>query len=172
LRTWTRRTRVAAGGSDLSAGALNVPGMYHPFRHLRSLDRLVTFSIEPTPGNKPAWWSPASEHILMRPGLMQVERRCHLAHELAHRDLNHSGQCEYDDATRQTRRQERRADELAARRLIGLDAFINVLCWTDDHEEAADGLWVTPHMLSVRMEAMYGGERMRIASELRRRLAE
>lgn len=138
---------------------------YHPFRHLRSAGRSIVFSIEPTPGNKPAWWCPASRTILMRPGLSQTERRCHLAHELSHRDLEHSG-C--SDPAEQ-RRQEREADELAARRLITLDALTNVLLWTDDPGEAADGLWVTRHILDVRLESMYGGERRTVAVELARR---
>lgn len=145
--------------------------MYHPFRELRDLGRAVTFSVEPTPGGRPAWWSPRVDHILMRPGLHQVERRCHLAHELAHRDLGHSGQCEWSDAARQTRRQEGEADQLAARRLVRLDQLVNALCWSDDHHEVADYLWVTPHILNVRVENMYGGERTRVAVELRRRMA-
>lgn len=144
--------------------------MYHPHHHLLSLGQAVTLSIEPTPGNKPAWWCPKSDHITLRPGLSQVERRCHLAHELAHRDLEHTGQCDFPDGRRQGRRQERDADELAARRLIHLDALIGTLCWTDDPAQVADALWVTPHMLDVRVETMYGGERRKVQVEVARRL--
>ncbi len=156
----------------LSHPVRSVPAMYHPFRHLRSLGETVTFSVEPTPGDKPAWWSPASSHILMRPGLSQAERRCYMAHELAHRDLNHSGECRWRDGQRQTRRQEIAADQLAARRLITREALVAALCWSDDREEVAEALWVTVHMLECRLEHMFGGERVVIATELRRRMTE
>ncbi|GEB17164.1 hypothetical protein GUY44_12170 [Pimelobacter simplex] len=135
--------------------------MYHPFRHLLSYFRDgdgMTMSIEPTPGGKAEWYSPAEDHMMLRPGQLQVERRCAVAHGLAHRDLGHSGVCEYPDAVRQASRAEMEADELAARRLIRLAHFIEVLCWTDDKDEAADALWVTRHYLDVRLERMYMGE--------------
>lgn len=142
--------------------------MYHPWRHLRSLfsDDGVILSFGRTPGGKPAWWSPEDDSILMRSDLLQVERRCALAHELAHRDLRHSGQCDYPDAPRQDRRAETAADELAARRLIALKEFIDVICWTDDIDEAAEALWVTRRMLEARIAGMYGGEQARVRAEL------
>lgn len=145
--------------------------MYHPWRHLRSLGQGVTYSKEPTPGNKPAWWSPRSDHILMRPDLSQVERRCHLAHELAHRDLKHSGECGANRSLT-VQKQERAADELAAGRLIDLERFIDALCWSDDEDLIADYLWVTRHMLTVRVKTMLGGERRIVRAELERRAPE
>ncbi|MBZ5735034.1 hypothetical protein K8Z61_11040 [Nocardioides sp. TRM66260-LWL] len=132
--------------------------MYHPWRALRHLGEAVTMAIEPTVGNKPAWYSPAHEHVSIRPGLLQVERRCALAHELAHRDLEHTGQCRYPDATRQTARQEKAADHLAARRLILLPDLIDALCWSDEPAEVADCLWVTERFLQARIDNLYGGE--------------
>lgn len=135
--------------------------MYHPYRHLLRYFRNgegTTLSIEPTPGGKAEWYSPDSDHMMLRPGQLQVERRCAVAHGLAHKDLGHSGTCEYPDSRRQASRAEREADELAARRLIRLQDFIEVLCWTDDKDEAADALWVTRHYLEVRLECMYMGE--------------
>jgi hypothetical protein len=146
--------------------------MYHPWRHLLSLGQGVTYSIEPTPGDKPAWWSPRWDHILIRPGQTQVERRCHLAHELAHRDLGHSGECGGWLGRRTTKRQEREADSLAARRLIKLEALVDALCWSDERETVADYLWVTEHMLDVRIETMYGGERRVVREELEKRAPE
>lgn len=140
--------------------------MYHPFRHLRDLGPTVTMSIGPTVGNKPAWWCPRSDHFTLRSDLNQVERRCWLAHELAHRDLGHDGMV---SGKREVAKQERAADELAARRLIRLPALVNILVWTDDPDEAADGLWVTRRLLDVRLETMLGGERRWVAVELRKR---
>lgn len=143
--------------------------MYHPWRHLRSLfseGSGVILSFGATPGDKPAWWSPRDDSILMRPDLLQVERRCALAHELAHRDLRHSGHCDYRDASRMDARAEAAADALAARRLIALKEFIDVICWTDDLDEAADALWVTRGLLEARIAGMYGGEQARVRAEL------
>jgi hypothetical protein len=151
---------------------INVPRMYHPFRHLRDLGPTVTMSVGPTVGNKEAWWCPESDHFTLRPDLNQVQRRCGLAHELAHRDLGHEGQGDHPEGRRRTELQERAADELAARRLIRLSALVDVLVWTDDPDEAADGLWVTRRLLDVRLETMLGGERRWVAVELRRRRAE
>lgn len=123
--------------------------------------------IEPTPGDKAAWYSPQWDVILMRPGLLQVERRCALAHELAHRALEHSGQCRYPDAERQDRRQERDADEWAARRLITVEQLADALVWSDDPAEVADCLWVTPHLLTVRLDTIYLAERLRVGERLR-----
>lgn len=143
--------------------------MYHPYRHLLRYFRDgagTTLSVEPTPGNKPEWYSPGSDHMMLRPGQLQVERRCAVAHGLAHKDLGHTGICEYPDSRRQAGRAEREADELAARRLIRLPAFIDVLCWTDDKDEAADALWVTRHYLDVRLERMYMGEQKLVREAL------
>lgn len=143
--------------------------MYHPWRHLLSLfddGRGTTLTFEPTPGDKPAWYSPADDHIIMRPEPRQVWRRWRLAHELAHKDLGHAGQCEYPDARRQSRRAEADADELAARRLIDLWQFIEVLCWTDDKDEAADALWVPREALEIRLVTMLGGEQEIVRTEL------
>lgn len=143
--------------------------MYHPWRHLLRLfadGDGTTLSFGPTPGDRPAWYSPSADHVLMRPDLKQVVRRCALAHELAHRDLGHSGECFYPDASRQASRAEQDADEMAARRLIDLKEFIDVLCWTDDKNEAAEALWVTRHMLDVRLDTMYWGEQQIVREAL------
>ncbi|MDB5716463.1 MAG: hypothetical protein JWO15_3860 [Sphingomonadales bacterium] len=146
----------------MSAAVLTVADMYNPFRALHLLGPSVTMSVEPTPGNKPAWWCPVSDHFMLRPDLNQVQRRCHMAHELAHRDLGHSG----EEDGRLDRRQEREADELAARRLVTLDALVRALTWSDNGDEVADALWVTRHILDVRIETMYGGERRQVAVAL------
>ena len=159
------------GALGLSVTSFNVADMYHPWRHLRSLGQGVTYSRGPTPGDKPAWWSPKSDHILMRPDLLQVERRCHLAHELAHRELKHSGECAAGDSMA-IRKQERAADTVAAARLIDLERFIDAVCWSDEPDVIADHLWVTRHMLDVRVETMLTVERKHVRAELIRRAPE
>ncbi len=142
--------------------------MFHPWRELRALGEDVYLEFCDTPGGKHAWWSPAHDTFLMRRDLLQVERRCALAHELAHRTLRHSGQCTYPDARRQNKRQERIADVWAAERLIPLDLLAKHIAWTDDPDELADDLWVTRRLLDVRLETMMGGEWVKLRSLVRK----
>lgn len=146
---------------------------WNPWRTLRAIGDHETpggivYGTRPLPSGN-AWWVPSQRIILMRPGLKQVQRRCALAHELAHVELGHSGQCEYGDADRQGARAELAADEWAAHRLITLSALADVLVWTDDPAEAADELWVTRRLLEVRLEQArrHPGERAFVAKRLR-----
>jgi len=131
--------------------------MWHPWRELRAIPELIVEFTNELPSGD-AWWSPAQEVILMRPGLLQVERRCSLAHELGHRKLGHSGQCHYADASRQGVRDEIAADRWAASRLVSPEALLRVARWTSCRFEAADELWVTPEILDVRLRFMHPGE--------------
>lgn len=131
--------------------------MWHPWRELRSLSEVV-FAITPDLPSGNAWWSPKHQVVLMKPGLLQVERRCSLAHEMGHRALGHSGQECYPDQTRQAVRAELAADRWAARRLIELDDLVAAGKWTSCRFEAAEELWVTPHMLDVRLRTLHVSE--------------
>jgi Zn-dependent peptidase ImmA (M78 family) len=130
---------------------------YSPWRELRALDQLIFDQVDLPSGD--AWWVPAHDVILMRPRLLQVERRCSLAHELGHRHLEHTGQCRYGDSRRQGARAELEADQWAARKLITIEALGSVLVWTDDRDEAADELWVTRRLLDVRLAHIHPAER-------------
>lgn len=141
--------------------------MWNPWGELRALTTVVFAFTGDLPSGD-AWWSPRHDVILMRPGLLQVERRCALAHELAHRALGHTGECGHPDAGRQSRRQEHAADLWAARRLITLDALARVVAWTDDRDEAADELWVTREVLDVRLSHMHLGERLQVRERILR----
>ena len=149
---------------------MGTPGSrYSPWRELRALDELIYEQTDLPSGD--AWWVPAHNVILMRPGLKQVQRRCALAHELAHRELGHTGQCEYGDARRLGARAEADADAWAARKLITVEQLAEVLVWTDDRDEAAAELWVTRRILDRRLEYMHLGERLRVRDVVRRREA-
>lgn len=137
---------------------------YSPWRELRALESVIFDQVDLPSGN--AWWVPGEQVILMRPRLLQVERRCALAHELGHRDLGHSGQCRYGDADRQSARAEESADQWAARRLITVDALGSVLVWTDDRDEAAEELWVTRRLLDVRLAHIHPAERAYVRAQL------
>lgn len=140
---------------------------WHPWQELRALDELIYAQADLPSGD--AWWVPSQKVILMRPGLKQVQRRCALAHELGHRELGHTGQCEYADSDRQGRRAEVLADVWAARKLITVEQLAHVLVWTDDRGEAAHELWVTRRILDRRLEYMHLGERLQVRDAVRRR---
>lgn len=141
---------------------------WNPWRVLRAAgDEIIFKQVELPSGD--AWWVPRRRVVLMRPGLEQVERRCALAHELGHRELEHTGQCEYADADRQGGRAEVQADVWAARQLVTVEALASVLVWTDDPDEAAEELWVTRRILDRRLEYMHLGERIRVRQAVERR---
>lgn len=89
--------------------------------------------------------------IVLHPDQSQVQRRCTLAHELAHIDLGHRDGCTDAD--------ERAAQVLAARRLIALDALLDAFRWADHLEEIADCLWVDLDTLQCRLDTLSDHER-------------
>lgn len=127
---------------------------YHPWKALGRLDHIALSISDHLPSGR-AWWCPASQTILLASNLTQAERRCALAHELAHIDLGHTGRA----AAVERHRQERQADELAARRLITLPALVDAVLWARDEYEAADELWVDPGTLHTRLQTLTPLER-------------
>ena len=130
--------------------------MSHPWRTLRSLPTEIIWTSDPELlGGRKAAWYPALDVITMSPHLTQVERRCSLAHELAHRQAGDrpTGHPGYDAA------QESAADGWAARHLIPLDSLTSALQWSTCHDEIAEELWVTRHLLTVRLATLTPSER-------------
>ncbi|MEH6373650.1 ImmA/IrrE family metallo-endopeptidase [Streptomyces sp. KLMMK] len=100
-----------------------------------------------------AWWVPSRRLIIVANRLTTVQERCALAHELEHAqrgDVDCRG-IEHPSARTWGRRQESRADEAAARRLISTAALEAAMRWAHSYEEAAQELQVTEHMLRVRL---------------------
>lgn len=89
--------------------------------------------------------------IWMESDQLQVERRCTLAHELAHIDLGHTS------AT--TVAEELAARRYAARKLIDWDGLVDAFRWADSVQEAADELWVTVDVLEDRLHFLAGHEK-------------
>lgn len=91
-------------------------------------------------------FSPARRVILLDHSLGPAVVRCSLAHAIAHLDLGHThavrGHFE--------NREEVAANDLAARRLIPLDAYAEALAWTRDPAEVAAELFVDGATLRVR----------------------
>ncbi|MBT1193816.1 hypothetical protein [Rhodococcoides kroppenstedtii] len=96
----------------------------------------------------------------------QRERRCTLTHEIVHVER---GPVPDDDFL--ALREESIVDDIATRRLIELDALIDVLAWNryrvDD--ETAEELWVDLPTLVSRVRNLTDAERRHIDSELARR---
>lgn len=131
--------------------------MYNPWAAVgQQTDVLVAFDqLE----HAQAYWEPDERVILIDSRLGQVERRCALAHELAHIDSGDTG-CEHGpDAARLEIRQERRADSLAAQRLIGLDDLADALVWALGYDEVAECLHVDRKTVRARITGLTDTER-------------
>ncbi|WP_367129967.1 MULTISPECIES: ImmA/IrrE family metallo-endopeptidase [Streptomyces] len=100
-----------------------------------------------------AWWVPSRRLIILANRLTAVQERCALAHEVehAHRGDVDCRVVEHPAARTWGRRQESRADEAAARRLISTASLEAAMRWAHSYEEAAQELQVTEHMLRVRL---------------------
>jgi Zn-dependent peptidase ImmA (M78 family) len=101
--------------------------------------------------------------ILLRRGLLQVQRRCTLAHELAHHHLEHNGCAD----RRSLRRQELEAEIVASRWLIPLDAYIRARLWSRHEEEQAEELWVDVPILRARADSLTRAERTLVQDRVR-----
>lgn len=123
--------------------------MLHPWRLLRERDDL-TLSVRDLGDDGPLGLTDGST-VTLTTGLLQVERRCVLMHELVHieRGVEHS-----NDA-----REEESVENEVARRLIPLHALVDALRWSSDVHEVAEACWVMPHLIGVRMRHLHPAER-------------
>nr|WP_084813969.1 MULTISPECIES: ImmA/IrrE family metallo-endopeptidase [Dermabacter] len=87
--------------------------------------------------------------------LLQVERRCTLAHELVHLEAGEGRAC--------TASREREVNRVAAARLISLEALVAASRWARDPAELAEELWVTRSMLEARCETLTAAELFAVA---------
>lgn len=89
-------------------------------------------------------------------------KRSGLAHAIAHLDLDHR------PATgRFDRRQEKEAEELAARRLLPTAALADAIRWCgEDVQAIAEHMMVDVRLVRARTEAMFGPELMMMRREL------
>lgn len=139
---------------------------YNPWADLARRPDIVCRSCRLPHGT--GMWFPDLPAIALDERLDRVGRRCALAHELVHVDhgdtqVAHLG----PDGPRQARRQERRADREAARRLVPLaDLARSLACHPHDLEAAAEELDVTVHLLVVRIEHLRAAERHELRAQL------
>lgn len=122
--------------------------MIHPWRDLRSRPHITVIwtdlgdRLGATDGHSTVWLDDQQ---------LQVERRCTLAHELAHIDLGHTSGC--------SDRDEIQASRLAARRLIRLDQLADALVWSQHLDVVAEALWVDVPTLRARLDHLHPAER-------------
>lgn len=99
--------------------------------------------------------------ILLELGHDRSERRCSLAHALAHLDLDHLSANGWWDA-----RQEAAADRMAARRLMSAQQLADAAVWSANDAELASELGVDMHMLQVRARTLHPAERAYVLGRL------
>lgn len=130
---------------------------YSPWAHVHRLpDVLVVLDdLE----HADAYWEPDERVILLDRRLGQAERRCRLAHELAHLEAGDELCAHGPDAHRLGGRQERRADALAARRLIPLDDLADALAWALHVGEVAEHLHVDGRTVRARLRSLTDAEK-------------
>lgn len=127
--------------------------MFHPWRRLRGKPEIdVTWPVMPDRLGS----TDGATVIRMHPHQSQVQRRCTLAHELAHVELGHVGGCSPTE--------ERIAQHHAARWLIDLGDLLDALRWAEDLREVADCLWVDEPTLMTRLDGLTAGERAQIVA--------
>lgn len=136
----------------MSVAVRTVAGMFHPWRRLRDLTHVELFWM-PLRGNRMGA-TDGAEVIVMRPDLSQVQRRCTVAHEMAHIELGHRDGC--------SNAEEKQAAQLAARWLVDMDDLLDALRWAEDLREVADCLWVDEPTLMARLDGLSAAERSRI----------
>lgn len=116
--------------------------MHNPWRTLPP-HVIVEFASLPPPDSGR---SDGVSRIVLHDRLKQVERRCTLEHEKVHIERGDMGKCRPDC--------EADIDRIVARRLVTFDALADALAWSDQIEEVALELWVTPKIARARIAAL------------------
>lgn len=98
--------------------------------------------------------------IVVRAGLLLVEERAVLWHELVHA-LRRDSRCLTDGVV--GLRIEASCDLEAARRALPIEDVASVMRWADSDSEAADALKTTPELLGIRLSKLHPSERALLA---------
>lgn len=139
--------------------------IYNPWAHVQGFPDVLVVLDELE--HAEAYWEPDERVILIDRRLSQAERRCRLAHELAHLEAGDEHCCHGPDSGRLAARQELRADAAASARLIDLDALADALTWALDPQEVAEALHVDVRTVRARVRHLTADEK----SYIERRLA-
>lgn len=145
---------------------------YNPWADLRSRPQVRLAWRPPEIADALGTVDPDTGEIVIAPGLTFEERRCTIAHELAHLDRGDTGHDpDHPDAWRYELRDEEATEQLAARRLIWIDDLIDALAPGHDWCRVAAELEVDLTTLFARMRGMSDRERAYVWAELDRREA-
>lgn len=121
---------------------------WNPWRHIGdSYPHIIVDTSRELPER--VWGLQAGHNIWLCRRLNQVRRRCTLTHEIVHLER---GPVPADPVG--LAREERVVSQVAARRLISIDALADALSWTRDPHQLADTLWVDLPTLNARMAAL------------------
>ncbi len=141
--------------------------VYNPWDDLASRPH-IAFGVRRLPLGH-GWWLPDIPGIVLDDRIGRVKRRCVLAHELVHADVEDK-QCAATgpDGSRLARRSEAFADRRAAQRLIAIDDLADAIAWAPlNPAMVAEHLDVTEDVLRRRLESLTAEE----ANSIERRLA-
>lgn len=130
---------------------VRVMDTYDPWRALASYGNVDVVDAE-LPPTRRGLIEFATGRITLRPELLDVEKRCTLAHELVHLERG-------PVLVRQTRREERVVASIAATRLVPLTDLREALRWTTDRHELAEELHVDVRTIDVRLSNLTDAER-------------
>lgn len=122
-------------------------GAYDPFHELEHELPDVFLCTLRLPAGK-AWWLDADETIVLDDRLDTTGRRCALAHEIEHVKAGDTAIVHVWFTTKQ----ERRAHQRAARKLVRLDDLVDALRVTRDEHELAALLDVDVEVLRLRLD--------------------
>lgn len=129
--------------------------MHHPWRRFRDQWGHVALATTPLPGSLHAVTD--GRTVWMHEPLTQAERRVAICHETIH--------LEAGEGCRQSPGRERQHNREVARRLIDFDELAAAMAWTDQIDELAADLWVTPLIARARIDMLWPAE-VAIISEL------
>ncbi|WP_259809653.1 ImmA/IrrE family metallo-endopeptidase [Aestuariimicrobium sp. p3-SID1156] len=138
--------------------------MHHPWRALKAL---ADWSLvwDHLPGDLLGFTDHRTRTVVLDRDLLQVERRCTIAHELEH---VHRGPVPADPWL--GAREESAVEQEAARALISIEALADAVSWSLDVHEVADALWVDVDTLRVRLAHLHPAERALLARKMEHHL--
>jgi Zn-dependent peptidase ImmA (M78 family) len=128
---------------------------WSPWRHLRENHPDVVVYEHEMPDGYLGCIDAENRIIWLDSRLTQAERRSALAHELGHLERGPAPAGEHADPV-----EERAVNVWAARKLIAIPDLAAALGWSSHLSEIAEELWVSVHMLTVRLETMTQAELM------------
>lgn len=138
---------------------------YSPWRHVGAMPDIEVWTGDVLL-HADAYWEPDERVILIDRRLGQAARRSKLAHELAHIEAGDFCCTVGPDADRLNGRQERKANEIAARRLITLCDLADALIWALDPREVAEVLHVDASTVRARIRSLTAAEKQFIEDHI------